>query len=126
MARELRVGLFVVAGIGAIVTMLVVLRPGLLEREKYVTYRTELRDASGIVPRTKVKIRGIDVGEVESVELGDGRAQITIRVRADLAIPSGSTIATRTVGMLGDKYLEIVLPAQSEVSARDMALAKAA
>jgi phospholipid/cholesterol/gamma-HCH transport system substrate-binding protein len=66
-------------------------------------------DAGGVEPRTEVRMAGVRVGEVEQVELEDGRARMTLRIDdAAPRIPMDSTVVIRSRGLLGERLVEVV------------------
>lgn len=104
---EFRVGVFTLLGLAVTIFAIFVLNPDLFDTEKKSHYFTVLKDASGIMPKTHVKTNGVTVGKVQTVELGDNATKVGFEIKADVRIPKGSTIEIRTVGFLGDKFLEI-------------------
>lgn len=110
--REILVGLFVMLGIFVVglfslkITDTPVFRPG-------TEYTVFITDASGIFKNSKVKIAGINVGVVRNIKLEEGQARITIILDPGYRIEKGSYILPRSQGILGDRYLEIVLPKDS-------------
>lgn len=73
----------------------------------YVPYRTIVGDASGIFPKTPIKVAGINAGRIKGIELTGNQALITFEVLEEIKIPKDSRLRIKTVGFLGDKYLEI-------------------
>ena len=59
--------------------------------------------------RAPVKIGGVTVGEVASVELDRESYEALVRIQVDgtVAIPADSSIGIYTAGLLGDRYLGI-------------------
>lgn len=80
---------------------------------EYQRLRTIISDASGIFPKTPIKVAGINAGRIEKIELNGNNALITFEVLTRVKIPKDSRLRIKTVGFLGDKYLEIVV-GQSE------------
>src|SRR5690606_13038295 len=73
----------------------------------YVPYRTIVGDASGIFPKTPIKVAGINAGRIKDIELTGNQALISFEVLEEIKIPKDSRLKIKTVGFLGDKYLEI-------------------
>jgi len=107
---EFKVGLFAIVAMVALSYMFFVLSPEVFERKKYKQYYTVLENAAGIVTKTQVKTSGITIGRVADVSLIDGRTRIALNIEHSVAIPEGSRLEVRSVGLLGDKHLEIVRP----------------
>jgi phospholipid/cholesterol/gamma-HCH transport system substrate-binding protein len=113
LSRELQVGLFVFTA------LLVVLAFSFRITETPIFYSgtritAYLNDATGLYKKSKVKMAGVDVGLVTDIVLEEGRARITLTIKDHIEIPSGSKVIPRPLGILGDKYIEIVSPALVE------------
>ncbi|MEO5667843.1 MAG: MlaD family protein [Bdellovibrionota bacterium] len=70
-----------------------------------------LDDATGLFKKSKVKMAGIDIGLVTDIRLKGGRAEIELTINNGVEIPEGAQVVPRPLGILGDKFLEIALPA---------------
>jgi phospholipid/cholesterol/gamma-HCH transport system substrate-binding protein len=107
--RELQVGVFifsaclVIAAFSFRITDTPIFRRG-------TSLTTYLQDATGVFKKSKVKLAGIDIGIIENIELEDGRAKLTLIIDKGVEIPHDAHIIPRPLGILGDKYLEVVLP----------------
>lgn len=63
----------------------------------------------GLVEDSDVKIRGLDVGHVESIELRGGRALVTMFIDADIRIPArSSSFTVRPKTLFGEKFIDVV------------------
>jgi phospholipid/cholesterol/gamma-HCH transport system substrate-binding protein len=73
-------------------------------------------DAQGLVPGALVRLNGVRVGDVRSVELGQGARQVivTMAIDGDVEIPRGSTIQTAGLSALGEVNIEITPPAGAD------------
>ena len=107
LGTEFKVGLFTLIGVSAIIASFFFLSPDLFERTDKAKYYTVLKDASGIMPKTHIKTNGVTVGKVTSVELDINATKVVFEIRGDIKVPVGSSIEVRSVGFLGDKFLEI-------------------
>jgi len=56
-----------------------------------------------------VEIAGVEVGRVKDIRLEAGRARITLQMDPEIQIGDDSQAIIRSKGILGDKYVEIVL-----------------
>jgi phospholipid/cholesterol/gamma-HCH transport system substrate-binding protein len=62
----------------------------------------------GIGPGTDVLVSGISVGEVAAVELlPDYRVAVTLQVERAVALPEDTSVAIRTDGLFGSKFVAI-------------------
>lgn len=75
----------------------------------YITYRTILKDATGIFPKTPIRVAGINAGRIKLIELQGNNALITFEVLKEIQVTDDSRLRIKSVGFLGDKYLEIAL-----------------
>jgi len=106
--NEFKVGLLTVFTIGAIIFMSLKVTTNQSGFGDYVPYKTIVEDALGVFPKTPIKIAGINAGRIKTIELSDGnRALIEFEVLEKIKISSDSKLRIKTVGFLGDKYLEI-------------------
>lgn len=110
---ELKVGIFVFAGL-AIMTLFI-LRIGnmkLLPDSSRVNFLFHF--ANGVKVGAPVRFAGVDVGEVKELNLffdakeQKSRIQIVGQVKKEVKIPADSTIWVNTLGLLGEKYIEIM------------------
>ncbi len=111
--RRLRVGLFTAVMLllcGAVI-MLIGKKQGLLQRHE--RFEARFGHVGGLVPGASVWLNGVVVGAVEDVELPADPAQreITVRFRVNARVServrADSRVRIRTLGLLGDRYLEI-------------------
>ncbi|HLE10469.1 MAG: hypothetical protein A2504_16150 [Bdellovibrionales bacterium RIFOXYD12_FULL_39_22] len=88
----------------------------------YIPYRTIVKDASGIFPKTPIKVAGISAGRIQKIELQGNTALITFEVLDKVKVTVGSKLKVKTVGFLGDKYLEIAINEASDQDIESMGL----
>ncbi|SMF21355.1 MlaD family protein [Pseudobacteriovorax antillogorgiicola] len=107
---EYKVGFFSLLGIAATVLAVFVLRPDMFSRQDMNTYYTILKDATGILEKTHVKTNGVTIGKVAYIRLDENATRVGMEINEDVFIPEGSKVIVRTVGFLGDKFIEIKRP----------------
>lgn len=107
-SRELKVGLVVLFGIALLFYMS--FRVGKLGfvREKGYEIFVLLDDATGLDPKTPVRIAGVEVGRIRRIELSNFKARAVLLIDSRFSIPRDSALAVRSQGILGDRYLEII------------------
>ena len=110
--REVQVGIFVLAGILAVLTALFMLTdPGTFRGRYYVT--TTVADAGGIRKRDPVQLRGVNIGRVNDLVIrGDG-VRLTLELEGDYRLPADSRVRLTERGLLGEKVAEVI-PGRSE------------
>jgi len=110
---ELKVGIFVF--IGLIVLVIFLLSIGGFKTWSS-GYRINIKFSfvNGIKVGAPVRFAGVDVGEVKKVNLeftpGENRSDVhlVIWIRGIIQIPSDSSVWVNTLGLLGEKYIEII------------------
>lgn len=108
-----RVGLLVLAGLALSVATLMVLgdRQNLFARKNRYTVRFER--VSGLAVGSTVQLNGVQVGHVRKIVLPSDQeielleVQITVDARYAARIRGDSQARIKTLGLLGDKYLEL-------------------
>lgn len=78
----------------------------------------EFDDALNLARGATVKVDDVTVGEVESIDRHGWRAEVTLVVRGDVALPANATAAVRQTGLLGEKYVELASPADTRARGR--------
>lgn len=113
--RDLVVGLFVLAGIGALAYLS--LQVGGLEfgSEQRVTLSATFDDIGGLSVRAPVRVAGVKVGNVSKITLDeDLRAEVELEVDQSVGLSIDSSAAIRTSGLLGDQFIAVELGAEDE------------
>jgi phospholipid/cholesterol/gamma-HCH transport system substrate-binding protein len=112
-SRDLKVGLFVLAGLfcSALVIFLIGDERRLFSSS--VEFRTHFVDVQGLKPGAPVRMGGIDIGHVSAVGYGKDPGDTTIYVTLDVVESEAARIKTdciakiATKGLLGDKMIEV-------------------
>jgi phospholipid/cholesterol/gamma-HCH transport system substrate-binding protein len=114
--RDLVVGLFVLAGLGA-VAYLSLSVGGLSTRGPGgLTLFADFDEIGGLKPRAQVVISGVKVGQVASITLDDNyRARVKLDLDARLKLPIDTSASIMTSGLLGDRYVSLQLGGEPEV-----------
>ncbi len=64
---------------------------------------------AGLDEKSAVRVAGVRVGKVAEIRLTpDGRALVTLEVTDDIEIRRGATARVANLGMLGEKYIELI------------------
>lgn len=69
----------------------------------------------GLLAGSDVKIRGVDVGEVERIRLAGQRAEIIVRIGDGTRIPRTAQAVVRPKTLFGEKFIDIV-PGDDELT----------
>ncbi|MBI2521921.1 MAG: MCE family protein [Bdellovibrio sp.] len=117
--NEFKVGLLALIAMGAVVFMSLKITSNQSGFGNYRSFKTIVKDASGIFPKTPIKVAGINAGRIKSIELENNAALITFEILSKVTITKGSKLKIKTIGFLGDKYLEITIAENAEPLAED-------
>jgi len=109
MFNEFKVGVLAIASLLAIGYMSFMITSKQAGYGRYTKYRTIIRDASGVFPKTPIKVAGITAGRINNIELLDNNALITFEIIDKIKLTKGSKLRIKSVGFLGDRYIEILL-----------------
>jgi phospholipid/cholesterol/gamma-HCH transport system substrate-binding protein len=108
-----KVGLFVlVVGVAAIFMYRFVSRSTGTEGG-YGVY-TELKDATGLAPQSRVMMAGIAVGTITSIRLDHGMARVDIRMAKDVVLHDDATVSKRSASILGEYFISLTPGAEGK------------
>ncbi|GAA4679191.1 MCE family protein [Gordonia humi] len=72
-------------------------------------YATMFHDASGLATGDDVRMAGVRVGRVESIDLDDGQARVTFEVQDGQHVYANTRAAIRYQNLIGQRYLALSL-----------------
>ena len=105
---DLWVGLFVCAGIGALLVLALKVgnMSGFSVADTYKVY-AEFDNVGGLKPRAPVKSAGVVVGRVSEVSFDNDsfRARVTLHVDKRYKFPKDTSASILTSGLLGEQYI---------------------
>jgi phospholipid/cholesterol/gamma-HCH transport system substrate-binding protein len=108
MSREARVGIFVLLGLIVLTFFTFRVSKWGLIAEKGYRLTVDFDTASGLEPKSDVKMAGVPIGKVEEIQLVGNRARLVLRIHPEIRIPVDSVGSIQTQGLLGEKYVEIL------------------
>ena len=119
-SNNLRVGIFVAIGLLAIALMVVYFGRFGESVRGYYRIRVEYPNASGIYKGASVLLAGAKIGSVENNPVilpeMDG-VYVTLRIFEEVHIPSAAQFTIGSSGLLGDRFIQIVLGKDAKSSA---------
>lgn len=75
------------------------------------TLYTSFDNAQGLHDETSIRIAGVEVGKVQTIELVEGKeARVKMRIYPEIVLEEGVVARIRSKGLLGDKFIELVPP----------------
>jgi len=104
---EFKVGALVIA-VGSLIgfmSMQVSDDPSYMGRSKKAWFL--MPNASGLIKNSAVKTAGINVGVIKEIKLQDGQARVEISVKSDIPLTTSASVEIKSVGILGDKHVEV-------------------
>ena len=118
MKRELRIGIFVGSALVVMAVFIFIVGDlSLMFRKTGYTVTVDFDSAAGLESRTVVKMSGVKIGYIEDIKLAKRKARVTLSIFAGVEIPKDSKAAAASLGLLGEKYLDI-LPGDAAESCR--------
>ena len=117
---ELKVGLFVLMAVLAL-TFFIISVSDLSIFEKGRHIQVVFGFASGLRESAPVRLAGVEVGLIKKLQVfvdnndgGKTKVRVNVWIKEDIAIPSDSKVTINQLGILGEKYLEIIPGASKE------------
>lgn len=107
--NELKVGFLTLMAIASLAIVTLKITSNNATFGKFVEYRTILQDATGIYENSSIKVAGIVAGRIKKVELNGSQALIRFEVLEQIKVSQTSRLRIKSVGFLGDKFIDIHL-----------------
>lgn len=107
MTKETKLGVFVLAGIAALVVSIVML--GDFQFQRSYDLNIYFNDIAGLPDKAKVKIAGVEVGAVKTITLEGARAKVKVWIKKDVKIHADAEANIVSTGIIGSKYLELTI-----------------
>ena len=129
MTPAARIGLFMLLGLiilGVFIIKIEDIPVG--ERGDRLLVTARFASAAGLDRKAAVRIAGVRVGKVESIQLDGAEAVLVLSLNPQVRLHEGAIAQVTSLGMLGDKYVEILpgdpgaplLPAGSELGGTNL------
>ena len=108
MRNEIKVGIFVLLSLLAILYLTFQVKSLEDFKEKgYVIYAM-VNDASGLSKKSRVKMRGVKIGIIKDMALTPNGVKLKLLINKKVKIPKGSIVTVAQDNVLGGKYLNII------------------
>jgi phospholipid/cholesterol/gamma-HCH transport system substrate-binding protein len=111
---EMIVGLFMCVGLLSMAYTSVKLGKIDFFYSDYYPLKASFTSASGLKSETNVEISGVPVGKVQSIELDNYQAVVTMLIQNNIQVQEDAIASVKTNGILGEKYIEIQ-PGSSDI-----------
>ena len=117
LSAEAKVGLLVIVGSMILLYMTFAVGKYQFGQKKGYLLTATFDSVAGIDAKAAVRMAGVKIGTVEKVELEDSRARVTMRIDPDVRIKNDAEAMIKTMGLLGEKYVEFIPGKTGEISA---------
>mgnify|MGYP003683842501 CR=1 FL=1 len=107
--NELKVGFLSLIAIASLVIVSLQITSNKATFGDFVEYHTILNDATGIYEKSSIKVAGIVAGRIISIQLSGSQALVKFEILKQIKITQFSRLRIKSVGFLGDKYIDIFL-----------------
>lgn len=110
---EFFVGLFLLIGLGVIAALVVIFGRAGQGLEKSYPIRVRFPNASGLVKGSDVLLSGARIGVTSKAPALTGEiyeVEVELSIRDSVRIPRKATFQIRSNGMLGDSYVDVMVP----------------
>jgi len=110
---EAKVGIFVVIGIIMLAYMSMQVGGLSFKRAKGYEIKVYFDSAAGLAEDVPVEIAGVEIGRVGKISLENGKALVFLKINRDVVLTKDVKAIIRTKGILGDKYVELIMGSPS-------------
>jgi phospholipid/cholesterol/gamma-HCH transport system substrate-binding protein len=107
--QEIKIGLFLAVTLAIIVLFVFVVGDlgSLFKKKGYLLY-TYYDSVAGLERRTVVRLAGVKVGFVQNIRLKGNQAEVELSINPEVEISRDSKATLASLGLLGEKYVEIL------------------
>ncbi|MEZ4846474.1 MAG: MlaD family protein [Bdellovibrionota bacterium] len=105
---EFAVGLFAILGLGVIIFMSLQVNRQHSAGRSSNSYYADFESVSGLIPKIPVEVSGIVSGYVDTIELIENKARVTVVINKKVKVYEDAALLIRDRGVLGDRYVVLV------------------
>jgi len=107
--QEIKIGLFLAIGLTILAIFIFVVGDfSRLFKQNGYTMFTRFDTVAGLERKTVVRMAGVKVGTVVAIRLKGTQAEVAMDINPDVAISRDSRATLASLGLLGEKYIEIM------------------
>jgi phospholipid/cholesterol/gamma-HCH transport system substrate-binding protein len=108
MENTVKVGIFMTLALGVMAYLILRAEQVRLFEPRGRRVVAQFHSVAGLDDQSAVRIAGVRVGRVDGIDLHGRQAMVTIIVERDVALTRGTYAEIKNLGLLGDKYVELV------------------
>ena len=110
-SSEVKVGAFTLCGAAILAGMITFMGAYSLGRDGY-ELSINYPQVSGLMPGNMVRYAGVQVGSVRDIKVSPQGVEVLTDIDKNIKIPQGATFSIGADGILGEKFVNVVPPAQ--------------
>lgn len=107
MSRLAKIGLFVIIT-GAITTVYMIKTASFLNAKETYRVTVDMDDASGLFVESNVRMAGVNVGKIRSIELVNGKARIVMEISREAKLYEDAKVVKSIESLLGTSAVSIL------------------
>jgi phospholipid/cholesterol/gamma-HCH transport system substrate-binding protein len=107
MKTEIKVGIFVIIALALLAYLLLKTEEMPWKKEQGYIVKAQFDNIAGLVTGAEVRVSGFKVGSVQEIILKPPKVEVTMLIIQGVNIHSDARAAVSTIGLLGEKYIEI-------------------
>ena len=115
MRNEVKVGVFIFLGLLSLIFLTLQVNSLQDFNKKGYTLYALIGDASGLSKNAKVKMRGVEIGNVKDMSLDNSYVKLKLFIKKGVHIPKNSIVTLSQDNFLGGKYVKII-PSKNYIS----------
>jgi phospholipid/cholesterol/gamma-HCH transport system substrate-binding protein len=123
--NELKVGFLTLLAIASIVVVSLKITSNKANFGEFIEYQTIINDATGIYENSSIKVAGIVAGRIKTIQLSGSQALIKFEILQQIKITQFARLRIKTVGFLGDKYIDVYLGNPESPRLKEFSMVKA-
>lgn len=104
---EFWVGIFTILGCLCFAYLAINLASIRLTNSGYYSVSAVFSNVAGLKKGAPVEIAGVQVGDVQRIDLEDTYAKVTLQIRNEIPLRDDDIAQIRTKGIIGDKYVKL-------------------
>lgn len=116
---EFAVGMFAVIGLGIIIFMSMQVNRHQSAGRFANSYYADFESVSGLIPKIPVEVSGIVSGYVDSIELVDNKARVTVVINKKVKVFEDAALLIKDRGVLGDRYVVLSPGTDGKIELKD-------
>jgi phospholipid/cholesterol/gamma-HCH transport system substrate-binding protein len=108
MENTIKVGIFATIALAALAYLILRAEDIRLFAARGERYYAQFESVAGLDDQSSIRVAGVRVGRVDGIELRGSAAFVRLLFEQEVALHQGARAEIKNLGLLGDKYVEIV------------------